>query len=79
MSQLSNKAMAYWNKRQQTMAIDTVLQEQGPRGQYEPHHWLQVHAMIVVTHILFLEAPRQAKTKALGEKGSATLSSFPCR
>jgi hypothetical protein len=39
MSQLSGKAMSYWSKRQQTAAIDSVLQEQGPRGQYESHHY----------------------------------------
>ena len=48
MSQLSNKAMSYWSKRQQTTAIDSMLQEQGPRGQYEsPLHDL----IILMTHI----------------------------
>lgn len=39
MSQLSDKAMSYWNKRQQTTALNSVLQEQGPRGQYESHRY----------------------------------------
>ena len=33
-SQLSDKAMSYWNKRQQTAAISSVLQDKENQGQY---------------------------------------------